>query len=53
MINPNEITRYSSDDDNIQLINTLEEFCTELEIRISVDFILDNLFINTNGLSRI
>lgn len=51
MINPIEITRYSSDDDNIQPINTPSgRVCgLELEIRKSVDFILDNLFINTNG----
>ena len=51
MINPIEITRYSSDDDNIQPINTPSGIVCglELEIRKSVDFILDNLFINTNG----
>ena len=51
MINPIEITRYSSDDDNIQPINTPSGLVCgfELEIRKSIDFILDNLFINSNS----
>ena len=51
MINPIEITRYSSDDDNIQPINTPSAMVCgfELEIRKSIDFISDNLFINSNS----
>ena len=51
MINPIEITRYSSDDDNIQPINTPSAMVCgfELEVRKSIDFISDNLFINSNS----
>ena len=45
MKNPIELTRYSSDDDNVQPINTPygKVFGLEFEIRKALDFIFDGL----------
>lgn len=51
MKNPIELTRYSSDDDNVQPINTPygKVFGLEFEIRKALDFIFDGLFVNMNN----
>ena len=51
MNNPIELTRYSSDDDNVQPVNTNsgKVFGLELEVRKKLDFVTQNLFVNMNS----